>query len=194
MPGDTGWLDACPPERFDVDGIVVRAYTPDDAQRMVDAVTASIEHLRPRMPWIAFEPQTVQQRREFLEGWVNAWIRREEFNYGLFSGESLVGSTGLHVRSGVGTLEIGYWVHVDHVNKGLATLAARTMLEAAFGMACVEAVEIVHDSTNLASRRVPEKLGFRFEGEFLRSSDAVHSQTPLAPADSGVLCRWRMAR
>lgn len=188
------WLVGPPREVLEVDGFVIRSYTPDDANEMVDAVTRSIDHLRPWMPWIAYEPQTVEQRRTLIAEWRREWDALESFGYGMFANDRLVGGCGLHVRSGPGILEIGYWVHVDHVNKGIATLAASTMLDAAFERAEVESVEIVHDSENVASRRVPEKLGFAFVGEFLRADDPRLATEALAPGESGRGCRWRMVR
>ena len=161
---------------------------------MVDAVTASIEHLRPWMPWIAFEPQTIEQRQTLLYEWSNEWETKQSFAFGIFEEEVLVGSTGLHVRSGPGTLEIGYWVHAEHVGRGIATLGARAMVEVGFDLPEVAAIEIVHDPSNTASRRIPEKLAFAFVGEFVRADDPHYAQMPLAPAEQGIGCRWRMNR
>ena len=188
------WLGGYPRERIDVGGFVVRRYTPSDAAAMVDAVSASIEHLRPWMPWIAFEPQTIEQRRALIDEWSNEWETKTAFMYGIFANDALVGSTGLHVRSGPGTLEIGYWVHAEHVGRGIATLGARVMLEIGFEIPEVEAIEIVHDLTNSASRRIPEKLNFTFVGEFVRADDPHYAQMPLAPAEQGIGCRWRLSR
>lgn len=188
------WLGEYPRERVEVDGFVVRRYTLDDAATMVDAVTASIEHLRPWMPWIAYEPQSIEQRRSLLEEWSNEWETKESFAFGIFANDVLVGSTGLHVRSGPGTLEIGYWVHAGHVGRGIATLGARAMVEVGFEIPDVDAIEIVHDPSNIASRRIPEKLEFAFVGEFVRADDSHYAQMPLAPAEQGMGCRWRLNR
>lgn len=188
------WLTESPRERIERYGFVVRAYTRVDADEMVSAVTASLEHLRPWMPWIAFEPQSVVQRREFLAGWERDWAERREFNYGVFEDNRLVASTGLHRRSGPGVLEIGYWVHVAHTGRGIATLATAIMLDAAFEISAVEAVEVVHDVANTASQRVPERLGFVLVEDFVKSDDPVHRANDAAPAESGIGRRWRMLR
>ena len=161
---------------------------------MVDAVTASIEHLRPWMPWISFEPQNVEQRRMLIEEWSNEWETKQSFTFGIFENDVLVGSTGLHVRSGPGTLEIGYWVHAAHVGRGIATLGARAMVEVGFEIPEVDAIEIVHDPLNTASKRIPEKLNFAFAGEFVRAEDPHYARMPLAPAEHGIGWRWRVNR
>ena len=188
------WLGGYPRECIDVDPFVVRRYAPEDAASMVEAVSASVDHLRPWMPWIEHEPQNVEQRRALLAEWSNEWETKASFAYGVFEDGALVGTTGLHVRSGPGTLEIGYWVHAGHVRRGIATLGATVMVEVGFELPDVEAIEIVHDPLNEASRRIPEKLGFAFVGEFVRADDPHYARMPLAPAESGMGCRWRLER
>ncbi|MBM3638346.1 MAG: GNAT family N-acetyltransferase [Actinobacteria bacterium] len=194
MSTETWWLDETPIEHFLVDEYDIRAYVPSDVEMIVSAVTESIEHLRPWMPWVAFEPQSIEQRSVLVREWQSDWSNKKDFNFGIFAGDNHVGSTGLHPRSDRGCLEIGYWVHAKHLNRGIATLAAQTMLEAAFGMKPVLAVELVHDSKNVPSRRIAEKIGFVLHEEFLKVDDSYYSHVASAPAESGVMCRWRMSR
>jgi RimJ/RimL family protein N-acetyltransferase len=79
-------------------------------------------------------------------------------------------------------LEIGYWVHADHLRRGIATEAARALTEVAFGVDGIERVEIHHDRANVRSRAVPARLGFTFMGE---SPDGAR-----APAEDGIDCTW----
>ena len=59
--------------------------------------------------------------------------------------------------------EIGYWVRSDRHNRGYATTAVGALTDAAFGgLADLERIEIHMDRANVASARVPEKLGYRF--------------------------------
>src|SRR5438093_1311993 len=72
---------------------------------------------------------------------------------------------GLHRRIGPGGLEIGYWVHVDHVGHGYATTAAGALTTLAFEDPAITHVEIHVEPANAASNRVPEKLGFELVGK-----------------------------
>jgi RimJ/RimL family protein N-acetyltransferase len=92
----------------------------------------------------------------------------------------------LHRRLGPGALEIGYWTHPKFLRRGIASAAARLLTDAAFALPAIEYVEIHHDKANLASRGVPERLGYEFIGE---RPDAT-----AAPAELGVDCTWRMSR
>ena len=60
--------------------------------------------------------------------------------YGAFVGDEVVGSCGLHRRSGPEVLEIGYWVHVDHLGRGYASEIAATLTTAAFAVPGIELV------------------------------------------------------
>lgn len=180
---------ARPPEVL-VDGeLTVRRYDitdESDAERLHAAITASVEHLRPFMPWAAFEPLALADRVELLRGWATEWDAGTGFGCGMFVGDELVGGCGLHPRIGPSGIEIGYWVRVDRVGQGLATRAARLLTDAAFTMAHIDHVEIHHDNANVASRRVPEKLGYVPCREV---DDGIS-----APGDCGVSTEWRMDR
>jgi len=90
-------------------------------------------------------------------------------------------------RIGPGGLEIGYWVHAAHVRRGIATLAAGALTDAALRLGGVDHVEIHHDEANLASGAVPARLGFRDLGVF-------RGEPNPAPGGTGRDIRWRMDR
>ena len=169
------------------DGLVVRRLDASDATRLHVAIVESTDHLRPWMPWIASEPHTVAEREQLICGaFASGWDEETDFGYGIFSGEILVGVCGLHRRIDAGGLEIGYWVHVDHTGRGIATAAVRALCEAAFRLDEVTHVEIHHDKANTASGRVAAKAGFRLVREV---NDDI-----AAPGEVGVSCEWRLDR
>lgn len=175
-----------PRERIDLGDLVVRRYAADDAAALDVAVRTSTEHLRPWMPWIAHEPLGVEDRRALIGQWSREWDERADFTMGIFRGEEVVGGTGLHVRSLPGCLEIGYWVHVDHVGCGVATRAVTALVDSAFELEDVERVEIRHDAANEASQNVARRAGFMFEVERDRQAQA--------PADVGREKVWFTTR
>jgi RimJ/RimL family protein N-acetyltransferase len=153
---------------------------------MERAIAASIEHLRPWMPWAGAEPLPRATRLLLIEAFQRSWDKAEDFTYGMFVDGAPVGGCGLHRRLGPDALEIGYWVHVAWSRQGLATIAAGALVDAAFALPEIERVEIHHDKANTASRRVPEKLGFELVAE--------EPDPKQAPGDCGIECRWRVTR
>lgn len=176
------------PEQVVGSGLVVRRWRPDDAPAMHEAITASVEHLRPWMPWIRFEPQTVVERRQLIERWGEEWRDGGDLVAGIWQDGEGVGGAGLHRRLGAGGLEIGYWVHADRVGRGIATAASRELTDLAFSVPGIDRVEIHHDVANAASGRVPTKLGFEVVADVAAGRDA------LAPSETGTDRLWRTTR
>jgi len=174
------------PSSVTADRLEIREWTPADVDQMDAAISASVEHLRPWMPWIAFEPASRDDRLERIRTWQLDRSIGGDAVYAIFLDGLAIGGTGLHRRIGEGGLEIGYWIHVDHIRRGHAREASRALTVAAFELAEIDRVEIHHDRANQPSGRVPRSLGYSFIGEVPRP--------PEAPAESGVHCVWRITR
>jgi ribosomal-protein-serine acetyltransferase len=163
--------------------LLLRLWRPEDAEVLAAAVTASIEHLRPWMQWIEHEPMAIEDRRMLIAHWHQRWEEASPVPLGIFLDGAVAGGSG-YVRRSEDTLEIGYWVHVDLVRRGVATRAARLLTTAAFTVPGITRVEIHHDKANEASGAVPRRLGFRLAGE--------RPDEPKAPAEVGIDCTWVM--
>src|SRR3546814_10819142 len=100
-------------------------------------------------------------------------LQRRDFGYSIvepappgspLEDDIVVGGSGLHGRVGLEQLDIGYWVRADRGGRGVATAVSRALTVAAFQVPGVQRVRIQCEDTNHRSARVPEKLGYRFEG------------------------------
>ncbi len=174
------------PQRIETERLVLRPWTVADAPALADAVTASLDHLLPWMPWASAEPLLPSERIDLIRHWQGEADRGENLVVGVFLGDVIVGGSGLHRRVGPDALDIGYWIHVGHTRKGYAREVSAALTSAAFQIPGIERVEIHHDKANVASGAVPRSLGFTLAGE--------HARPPEAPAETGVICRWTMAR
>lgn len=175
------------PERLPgPDELLLRRWEPDDAELVGRAVGESLEHLRPWMPWVSQEPLSPEDRRATIQEWEREWLRGGDVYMGVFLGEQVAGSCGLHCRIGPGALEIGYWTHPAFIRRGVATTAAGLLTDAAFALPGITHVEIHHDKANQASAGVPRKLGYQLVGEA--------PEEPVAPAEVGVSHLWRLTR
>ncbi len=75
--------------------------------------------------------------------------------------------------------QLGYWLAEDVQGRGLMTRAAAAMVEQVLGPWGYERVEIRAAGGNARSRAIPERLGFRLEGELRaghRNSGTVHDE------------------
>jgi ribosomal-protein-serine acetyltransferase len=147
-----------PDELIERGPVTLRRHREEDVDAVFQAVTESVDHLRPWMPWAA--AYSKQSAAEFLAKAAQDWEDGTEYNYAIMSGGRLAGGCGLMARIGPGGLEIGYWVHRAFTRRGLATEASAALVEQAFRLPGIDRVEIVHDEMNVASGGVPRKLGF----------------------------------
>jgi ribosomal-protein-serine acetyltransferase len=173
------------PGHVDTPRLVLRCWGHDEAALASAAIASSLEHLRPWMPWIKFEPLTPAERVQLIEGWTRDWEDGGSVVYGVFLDGEVVGGSGLHRRSGPGTLDVGYWIHVDHLRHGFATELTAALTTTALGVDGIEVVHVQTDEANEASAAVPAKLGF--------TRSQVIEREPEAPSESGRLIDWTMA-
>jgi len=151
-----------PPHRIETKRLVLRCWEPRDAEPLVQAIAANLEHLRPWMPWAEHEPQPVEMKARRIEAWKRKFEAGNQFWYGLFtsSEHEVLGGIGLHRDIGSGAASIGYWIRRDHANQGLVTEAAGALMEVGFGLLQLARMEIHCDPSNQPSAAVARKLGF----------------------------------
>ena len=174
------------PTHLTTERLTLRQWSVDDGDPMAVDITESLEPLRPWMPWAADEPLSAEGRRSLIEGWLADWRQGGDTHFGAWRAGTIVGGCGLHRRAGISELEIGYWMHVDHLRRGYATEFTQALVVAAFQRADTEIVSVLHDTENVASGAIPRRLGFR-------AGDRRPAELP-APAGSGILQRWELTR
>ena len=173
-----------PPERVDADAVVLRRIRSADAGAVAAAVGASLDHLRPWMPWAT--PDSADRRSQLtrVAEADEMWESGISYIYSVLTADqgTLVGEIGLHRRSGDGSIEIGYWIAGSQARRGFATSAAAAITDVALALPGVSRVEIHCDEANTASAAIPRKLGYRL--------DRVEERKPEAPGESGRLMIW----
>jgi RimJ/RimL family protein N-acetyltransferase len=140
--------------------VTLRHWEPGDAEALNRAIAESHAHLEPWMPWAKEPPMGVPVR----EAWIAEMAAGDDRLYGAFLDGEIVGAGGLHRRVGPKALDIGYWVHVAHVRRGIATAMVHRLVEIAFADPAIEWVEIHHEPENVPSGEVARRAGFRPAG------------------------------
>lgn len=169
--------------------LLLRQWRVDEAEQLAAAITVSAEHLRPWMAWVADEPLSIERRRERIGGWAEAQRAGTDTALAiwLLDGDRPVaaGGCGLHRRAAgrPDILEIGYWIHVEHTRRGIATEVARTLTTAGFAVATTTEIVIHHDPANTASAAVAAAAGY------LRADDE-----PCIVGDDEPSATWRLGR
>ena len=167
-----------PAYRIESERLVIRCYNPKDALYLQKAVQESVEHLQPWMPWVKDEPEELKVKVERLRLFRADFDLSKNYIYGVFDPKEteLVGGTGLHPRVGPNAFEIGYWIHVNHVNKGYATEISAALTKVAFEIEHVNRVEIHCDPNNIRSAAIPKKLGYVYEATLRNRCENIEGE------------------
>lgn len=173
-----------PPEEIDSGPVVLRRVSAADAGAIAAAVAASMEHLRPWMPWAT--PDTGRRKSQLarVAEADQMWESGTSHIYSVLTAVTgtLVGEIGLHRRSDDASAEIGYWIAASQARRGFGTLAAKAITSVALALPGISQVEIHCDEANTASAGIPRKLGYRL--------DRIEQRMPEAPGETGRLMIW----
>ena len=148
--------------------LLIRPLEGRDAACVHEAVISSHEALLSFMSWAHQELSKEGQKARLCEARKN-YDAGLEYELGVFdrnTGEFIMAASWTpSQRLNRKALEIGYWTHSNHCNKGLATYVTRILIVVAFDVMKSDRVEICCNVKNMASLRVIEKCDFKLEGE-----------------------------
>lgn len=153
--------------------LIIRNVLPGDGTAMQEIKSESWDDLCKWMPFTKHGVGTVDEAEKTIRENHAKYILREDMMMAAFTHDGrLISMCGLHrfdweFRS----FEIGYYVRSADHNKGYATELANALTRFAFGVLDARRVEICAATSNFASRRVIEKLGFELES--LKKADAL---------------------
>ena len=110
-------------------------------------------------------PNTPAQTREFVRGAARAWscVPRTRLVYAITLQGSVIGNCELNLRDR-DQGEISYALHPDCWGRGLATAAARLLVQVGFDDHELHRIFATCDPRNTASAAVLHRLGMHYEG------------------------------
>jgi len=96
----------------------------------------------------------------------DAWERDARYAFGIYAGGDLVGRISLDniVRGAWQNATIGYFVDESHNGHGIGTIAVRNAVAFGFEEIRLHRLQAGVMPRNVASIRILEKVGFRYEG------------------------------
>lgn len=144
----------------------LRPLSLSDSERLVSLINASANDLREFMPWMQGKI-THKEEDEFLLRAVQEMNLNQAFHFGIMlkQDKALIGVIGTHPIDWLNeSASIGYWIATEFSRKGYTTEAVVLILEGLFMELKLHRVSVSAATDNVASNRVIEKIGFRFEG------------------------------
>jgi RimJ/RimL family protein N-acetyltransferase len=173
-----------PPERVDAGPVIVRRVQAGDAGAIAAAVAASLDTLRPWMPWATPAAADRANQLARVAEADHRWESGLSYTYSVLTAETgtLVGEVALHRRAGDSSVEIGYWIAAGQAGRGYGTSASAALTSVALALNGVNRVEIHCDAANAGSVAVARRLGYRL--------DRIEERRAEAPGESGRLMIW----
>jgi RimJ/RimL family protein N-acetyltransferase len=148
------------------DGLVLlRPPRAADAPAITAAARASLAELHPWLGWAtpAYDENSARRALEFAS---LAWRHASGFQFAVTDAQTgeYLGNCGLDgLDSHKRTCNLSYWVRTRCAGQGIASRAARLAAHFAFETLGTVRIEIVIAAENLASQRVAQKIGAKYE-------------------------------
>lgn len=153
----------------------LRSWAPDDAPALLPVLQADYEYLAPWIPAHVATPVPLPELTERLAGFAADFAAGKSWRYALLAeeGTRVVGECALFPRANgrrvtwpeADHAEVGYWLASAVTGQGLATEAARALVEVAAALPRMTHVEIHCDPANAPSSAVARRLGFELASE-----------------------------
>ena len=156
---------ALPTDELQVDNeILLRQHSDSDYKEMWTAFEAGREYLGKYLPWMA----AYETKDDYTRLYTARRLEGDNFDGSRgyvvqYKGE-LAGTVGFGIPNRDNVIEVGYWLREDLQGKGIMTRSVEAVITMLFVEVGRHRVTIRAATTNLASRGIPERLGFKHEG------------------------------
>lgn len=143
--------------------LTLRPYTLDDIPVLVPLIGArEVAATTLRIP----HPYTEEIAREFIANAEKDHASGRCVRLGIIVRESaaLCGGVGLQIESDHRRAELGYWIGLPYWGQGYATEAAFAVVQYGFEALALQRIFASHVTANVASGKVLQKIGMRYEG------------------------------
>lgn len=147
----------------------LRMFEPSDAPTLYEAVVRNRDHVMPWTSWLSSVKSVVETESAIIRS-------RERFVKNgsatvliLHEGEIAGQVYHLNMDRRVGSVELGYWLDIEHRGRGLMTKAVRAMTNYSLDVLGLHRVWLKIGTENAASLGVAERSGFTREGVLRQS-------------------------
>ncbi len=144
--------------------IKLRTIIRDDAEVIFSVIDQQRDYLG---QWLPFVPNTKEQRdtEEFIKMVSQQPDEQRELIFTIWYDNAFAGIIGFKDTDRMNRkTEMGYWLSKPFQKKGIITSSAKVLCEYAFDKLGLNRVQIKCAVGNVASQKVPVRLGFAFEG------------------------------
>ncbi|HRO41296.1 MAG TPA: GNAT family protein [Flavipsychrobacter sp.] len=144
--------------------IILRTFTPQDAQTLFETIDANRTHLR---PWLSWVDGTTKQEHSlaFIEDALSQLQSQQGIALGIFLNGNVIGTIGMHQwNHALKKAQIGYWIVREHEGKGLLSKCLKRFVDFLFDKIDLNKIEIHFVPANKRSAAVADKFNAKIEG------------------------------
>ena len=145
--------------------IVLRPHELRDVDPLLEAVQESIAEISPWLPW-CHAAISKEELAGFVEISRNGWKERSQFQFAILDArtDTFLGGISLnHLVKSNRLANMGYWVRTSATRRGVACDAVKLLATWGFRELGLSRIEIAAIPANVASCKVAERAGARFE-------------------------------
>lgn len=140
--------------------IILYPLSVDDIFKIFNTINTEREYMR---EWLPFVDSTREE--EDTASFVNHVLQTEDKQFTIYYQDEFVGLVGFKDTDNTNKkIEIGYWLSQYAQGKGIMMKSVLKLIGLAFTEMDINRIQIKVAVGNQKSRRIPEKLGFQFEG------------------------------
>ena len=135
-----------------------------EAPTLFALIETNRDYLRQWLPWLD-EHRSVEDTGRFIRNITQHFERQHAFHVGLYSDDQILGMMSIHHLDWRNRkAALGYWIGEAFQGKGRVTEACKTLMNFCFDDLNLNRLEMHCAEHNIASRKIPERLGFELEG------------------------------
>ncbi|WP_417581851.1 GNAT family N-acetyltransferase [Nitrincola sp.] len=141
-----------------------RQIQPQEAPALFALIETNRDYLRQWLPWLD-EHRSVEDTGRFIRNITQLFEQQQAFHVGLYRDEEIIGMMSIHYLDWRNRkAALGYWIGEAFQGKGRVTESCKTLINFCFNDLNLNRLEMHCAVHNIASRKIPERLGFEFEG------------------------------
>lgn len=135
-----------------------------DAKAIFETIDSQRDYLGKWLPFVAFTRE-LSDSEAFVASVVNAPADHFELVFAIRKGGEFIGLIGYKDTDKLNQkTEIGYWLSKDHQKQGIVSRSVERLCAYAFDQMGINRIQIKCAVGNVPSKRIPQRLGFKFEG------------------------------
>lgn len=120
--------------------------------------------------YLSYYPhKNLKETKAILKGWIREYNNPAEYNWAIVYNDAVIGNISVVLQDDACySCHLGWQIDVPYWNKGIMTEAAGAVVEYLFDKVGYDRITSGHDTRNIGSGRVMEKIGMKLEGTFRR--------------------------